>query len=81
MKKTIIITAILTLVALTGQSQTFTPAVEDSIDFVITGTTPSTADSVYMWPCAPFGKDMNVALRNGQFQVAGRLPRYTFFQI
>ena len=81
MKKTIIITAILTLVALTGQSQTFTPAVEDSIDFVITGTTTSTADSVYMWPCAPFGKDMNVALRNGQFQVAGRLPRNTFFQI
>ena len=81
MKKTIIITAILTLVVLTGQSQTFTPAVENSIDFVIIGTTTSTADSVYMWPCAPYGKDMNVALRNGQFRVAGRLPRNTFFQI
>lgn len=81
MKKQTIITVLFALVALTGRAQTFTPVVEDSINFVITGTTPSPGDSVYMWPCAPFGKDMNVVLRNGQFRVAGRLPRNTFFQI
>ncbi len=30
---------VLALVTMAGQAQTFTPIVEDSIDFVITGTT------------------------------------------
>ena len=81
-KKTIII-ALLALVALTGQSQTFTPAVEDSVDFVITGTTPSTAESVGMFlPCNLSCRGvMKFALNNGQFRVTGRLPRNTFVQI
>ena len=33
-----IITILFALVAMAGQAQTFTPIVEDSIDFVITGT-------------------------------------------
>lgn len=41
MNRKTIITALLALIALAGQAQTFTPIVEDSIDFVITGTTTS----------------------------------------
>ena len=47
---------VLALVAMAGQAQTFTPIVEDSIDFVITGTTTSSHDSVAMFPCAPHGE-------------------------
>ena len=46
---------VLALVAMAGQAQTFTPIVEDSIDFVITGTTTSSHDSVAMFQCAPIG--------------------------
>ena len=81
MNKKAMITALLAIVVMTGQSQTFTPAVEDSLDFVITGTTPSTIDSVVMWPCAPRDEITKFALRNGQFRVTGRLPRNTFIQI
>ena len=49
MNKQTIITALLALVAMAGQAQTFTPIVEDSIDFVITGTTTSSHDSVAMF--------------------------------
>lgn len=56
MNKQIIITALLALVAMAGQAKTFTPIVEDSIDFVITGTTTSSHDNVAMFPCAPHGE-------------------------
>ncbi|MBP5513466.1 MAG: TlpA family protein disulfide reductase [Bacteroidaceae bacterium] len=79
-RKTIII-ALLALVAMAGQGQTFTPIVEDSIDFVITGTTATEADSITWWPCAPWGSDHLVPVENGQFRVAGYLPRHTFIQI
>ena len=39
MSKQTIITILLAMVALIGHGQTFTPIVEDSVDFVITGTT------------------------------------------
>ena len=80
MKKQII-TILLALVAVTGQAQTFTPIVEDSIDFVITGTTPSTEDSVVAFSLIPRGQKMKFPIRNGQFKVTGRLSRHTFFQI
>ena len=37
---------LLSLVAMTGQGQTFSPVVEDSIDFVITGITTVKQDSI-----------------------------------
>ena len=37
---------LLSLVAMAGQGQTFTPVVEDSIDFVITGITTVKQDSI-----------------------------------
>lgn len=76
-----IITALLTLVAMAGQGQTFTPVVEDSIDFVITGTTSTENDSITWWPCAPWGNDRLVPVEDGKFSIKGRLPRHTFIQI
>ena len=64
-----------------GQAQTFTPVVEDSIDFVITGTTTSNNDSVATFPCAPHGQSVKFPIQDGRFTVTGRLPRNTFFQI
>ena len=46
MNKKTIITTLLALVVIVGYGQTFTPAREDSIDFVITGETTIKADSV-----------------------------------
>ena len=80
MKKTII-TALLALVAMAGQGQTFTPAQEDSIDFVIMGTTTAQTDSVAMFPCAPYGKIVKFPIVGGKFNVTGRQPRHTFIQI
>ena len=54
MNKKSIITILLALVAVTGQAQEFTPIVEDSIDFVIIGTTNLKIDSVMWWQCAPY---------------------------
>ena len=65
MNKKTIITILLALVAMVGQAQTFTPVVEDSIDFVITGTTTSSHDSVAMFPCAPHGKTMKFPIVDG----------------
>ena len=79
-KKTII-TILLALVTMVGQAQTFTPVVEDSIDFVITGTTTSNNDSVATFPCAPHGQSVKFPIQDGRFTVTGRLPRNTFFQI
>ncbi len=79
-KKTIII-ALLALVAMAGQGQTFTPVQEDSIDFVITGTTIAQTDSVAMFPCAPHGKTVKFPIVGGKFKVTGRQPRHTFIQI
>ena len=80
-EKIIIITALLALVAMAGHGQTFTPVVEDSIDFVITGTTTAQTDSVAMFPCAPHGKTVKFPVVDGKFKVTGRMPRHTFIQI
>ena len=81
MNKKLIITALLALVAIAGHGQTFTPVVEDSIDFVITGTTVTEDDSIKWWPCAPWGNDRLVPVEDGKFSITGRLPRHTFIQI
>ena len=84
MKKKTIITILLTLVAMAGQAQEFTPVVEDSIDFVITGETSAASDTVVWWPCAPFmsrSVDLKAPVQNGQFCIEGRLPRHYFIQI
>ena len=81
MNKKTIITILLAVVAMAGQAQTFTPVVEDSIDFVITGTTTSNNDSVATFPCAPHGQSVKFPIQDGRFTVTGRLPRNTFFQI
>ena len=92
MNKHIIITAfptfrrlpaafLLVLMAITGQAQTFTPLVEDSINFVITGTTTSPNDSVAAFPCAPLEQRVKFPITDGHFTVTGRQPRNTFFQI
>ena len=81
MNKQTIITALLALVALAGQGQSFTPVVEDSIDFVITGTTTSSHDSVAMFPCSPHGETVKFPIVDGKFKVTGRHPRHTFIQI
>ena len=81
MNKKAIITILLAVVAMAGQAQTFTPVVEDSIDFVITGTTTSNNDSVATFPCAPHGQSVKFPIQDGRFTVTGRLPRNTFFQI
>ena len=56
MSKQTIITILLAMVALIGHGQTFIPIVEDSVDFVITGTTTSPYDSLVVFPCAPHGQ-------------------------
>lgn len=80
-----IITILLALVAVTGQAQEFTPIVEDSIDFVIIGTTNLKIDSVMWWQCAPYpqgvSKDYYVPVKDGRFRIEGRLPRHIFIQI
>ena len=81
MNKKAIITLLLTMVAFIGHSQTFTPIVEDSIDFVITGTTTSQYDSLGVFPCAPHGQHVGYPVVDGRFKVTGRLPRHTFIQI
>jgi len=81
MNKKTIITILLALVTMVGQAQTFTPVVEDSIDFVITGTTTSSHDSVAMFPCAPLGKTVKFPVVEGKFKVTCRQPRLTFIQI
>lgn len=80
MKHTIL-ASLFTLVSMTVQAQTFEPLVEDSIDFVITGTTTSTNDSVAAFSCAPLGKRTMFPICDGKFTVTGRQPRHSFFQI
>ena len=81
MNKQVIITFLLTLVAMTSQGQTFTPVVEDSIDYIITGMTTSTYDSVAVFPCAPHGQVKKFPIRDGWFTVKDRKPRHMFVQI
>lgn len=64
-----------------GQAQTFTPIVEDSIDFTITGTTNSTLDSVALFPYATNGDAEKFPIHEGAFTIKSRLPRHKFFQI
>jgi peroxiredoxin len=82
MKQTII-TILLAFFAIVGQAQEFTPVVEDSIDFVINGTTTSTEDSVAVFPYLT-SKDWRMSfypITGGQFKVTGRMPRHSFIQI
>ena len=81
MNKKIIITILLALVVMAGQGQNWSPLVEDSIDFIITGTTNSTQDSLIMFPCAPLGVREKYPIHNGKFTVTGRVRRHTFIQI
>lgn len=83
MNKKSIITALLALVWVVGQGQTFTPIVEDSIDFVITGTTTVKTDSVVWFLVAPYRQCLvpRVPVEDGHFRISGRLPRNTFLQI
>lgn len=81
MNKQIIITFLLTLLTMTSQGQTFIPVVEDSIDYVITGTTTSTYDSVAVFPCAPHEDMKKFPIRDGRFTVKDRKPRHMFVQI
>ena len=84
MNKKTFITILLAFVAMAGYGQTFTPAREDSIDFVITGETTIKADSVLWWSCAPFmlnAVDWKVPVDGGRFRIEARLPRHTFIQI
>ena len=81
MNKKTIITILFALVAMAGLAQNWSPLVEDSIDFIITGTTNSTQDSLIMFPCAPLGVREKYPIRNGKFTVTGRVRRHTFIQI
>ncbi len=76
-----IISIALFMLAVCGQAQTFQPIIEDSIDFVITGTTTSQYDSLVVFPCAPHGQGVEYPVVDGQFRVAGRYPRHSFIQI
>ena len=81
MNKQIFISFLLIFVAKTAQGQTFTPFIEDSVDYVITGTTTSTHDSVAVFPCAPLGQTKKYPIRDGKFTVKDRQPRHSFVQI
>ena len=84
MIKRTIIAALFAAFAMVGQAQTFTPVVEDSIDFVITGETTEATDTVVWWVCAPYMHrdiDLEVPVQNGHFRIEGRLPRHYFVQI
>lgn len=81
MKIKFITSLIFAFVVLTGQAQTFTAHLEDSIDFIISGTTTSQHDSVAAFPCAPHGEIKKFPIVDGAFTVTGRLPRHTFLQI
>ena len=72
---------VLALVAMTGLAQNWSPLVEDSIDFIITGTTNSTQDSLIVFPCAPLGVREKYPIHNGKFTVTGSVRRHTFIQI
>ena len=74
---------LLALISTAVRAQTFTPAVGDSIDFVITGTTPTTEDSVAWFLVAPYRRNLDdiIPLVDGRFTIKGRLPRGTFYQI
>ena len=74
-------TTLLAFVAMVGQAQIFKPIVGDSIDFVITGTTTSSCDTIAVFPCAPHGAKEFFSVTNGQFKVIGHLPRNSFVQI
>ncbi len=76
MKKTIT-TILLAVVAMTGWAQTkvFTPEKSDSIDFVITGKTAPSAESVMLFTVAPIRGNQTKA------EVGHRLPYGTFVQL
>ena len=84
MKKTITI-ILLAVVAMTGWAQTkvFTPEKSDSIDFVITGRTAPTAESVMLFTVAPIRGNQTKAEvgQDGSFRITGRLPYGTFVQL
>ena len=84
MKKTIT-TILLALVVMTGWAQTkvFTPEKSDTIDFVITGKTAPSAESVMLFTVAPIRGNQTKAEvgQDGSFRITGRLPYGTFVQL
>ena len=84
MKKTIT-TILLALFTLTGWAQTkvFTPEKSDTIDFVITGKTAPSAESVMLFTVAPIRGNQTKAEvgQDGSFRITGRLPYGTFVQL
>ncbi|MBR5395932.1 MAG: redoxin domain-containing protein [Bacteroidaceae bacterium] len=81
MKKTIL-TMSLAAVAMTGPAQTFTPIVEDSVDFVIEGTTTKETTTVYVDEC-PYIKEhrKEIKVSDGHFRITMRQPLHKFMEI
>ena len=71
---------VLALVAVAGQAQTFTPVVNDTIDFVIEGTVCEGADTVYLDE-RPYREAEEYPVRDGRFRIMTRQPLYKFLQI
>lgn len=86
MNKQTIITALLALITMAGQAQqkqVFTPEKADTIDFVITGRTETTVDSVTLFTLVPMnGYRVNARVgKDGSFRFTGRLPHGMFVQL
>lgn len=80
MNKKFIITALLALIAFAGRSQVFTPVKNDSIDFVIEGTTSEGADTILLKE-RPYTQSRKYPVRNGRFRISIRQPLHKFLQI
>ena len=65
-----IVPAIILCCAMAGQAQTFTPIVEDSIDFVIEGTTTKETTTIYVEECP------DIKEHRKEFNVRRTLPYY-----
>ena len=77
-----IVPAIILCCAMAGQAQTFTPIVEDSIDFVIEGTTTKETTTIYVeeYPdIKEHRKEFNVS--DGHFRITIRQPLHKFMEI
>ncbi len=84
MKKTIITPLLAILVQMVqGQEQVFTPEKADTVDFVITGQTAATVDSVVLFSLTPMNSYRVKAgvSKEGTFRITGRLPRGMFVQM
>lgn len=82
MKRFMITPAVMLCCAMAGQAQTFTPIVEDSIDFVIEGTATKETTTVYVAECPDVKehrKGFNVS--DGHFRITIRQPLHKFMKI